>query len=112
MSPREIKIMESRFPQRVELERLCLDKVNNVFRDGPFLVGLSRKTVVKWIQIVESQIGVAAAGDLDRALKVVAESARSEADVSDEVFVDIDHSEVEYAVSVLESALSGLSASN
>jgi hypothetical protein len=97
--------MESRFPQRVELERACLDKVNEVFRDGPALVGLSNKTISVWIRDIVPRIGGAAADRLSSALRVAADAARSEADISDEVFVDVEPAEAEFAKRTLEAAL-------
>lgn len=100
--------MESRFPQRVALERRVLDMVNSSMSGVDPLVGLADVTVAVWVERLPKKWGVKRLTELEVALRLSAEAARSEADVSDEVFVDIDEEEAEVAIARLREALDQL----
>ncbi|WP_146093115.1 hypothetical protein [Xanthomonas arboricola] len=102
--------MESRFPKRVELERKCLDVVNNSTLMAP-LVGLSLVTVRRWIYAARLEQPNADWDDIYRALALAAEASRSEADISDEIFIDIAEEEAEQAINQLILAMRSLDSS-
>ncbi|WP_155758412.1 hypothetical protein [Xanthomonas arboricola] len=99
--------MESKFPKRVELERRCLDTVNDSTLRTP-LVGLSLVTIRRWISDSREEQPHADWDGIYEALALNAEASRSEADISDEIFVDISEEEAERAISQLKIALRSL----
>ncbi|MCC3256068.1 hypothetical protein [Xanthomonas campestris] len=103
--------MESRFPKRVELERKCLDVVNKSALIAP-LVGLSLVTVRRWIYAARLEQPNADWDNIYRTLALAAEASRSEADISDEIFVDISEEEAEHAINQLTLAMRSLDSSH
>lgn len=100
--------MESRFPQRVALERRVLDAINSSLVAEP-LVGLSYKTIKSWLAKLRSSRNAGDLSELEVAVLLCAEAARSQADISDEIFVDIDEAEAASALERLNRALLSVS---
>lgn len=100
--------MELRFPQRVALEREALDAVNLKFGEIKPLVGLSYSAVQTWASNMKSVLDLRAIDRLVVAVHRIAEAARSEADVSDEIFVDVDPLKANEALATLREVLAEL----
>lgn len=100
--------MESKFPQRVALERRVLDLVNSSSIAEPPLVGLANVTVSRWLSGLSRRLASHEIAELEVAIRLSAEAVRSEADISDEVFVDIDEVQANSAIRRLAAALDNL----
>lgn len=99
--------MESRFPERIRIERAALDAIASAF-PGHELPGLSKAAIERWMREMRSTLGPGEIRLVVAALRIVAEVSRSEADVSDEVFCDIEQVEADEAIDGLLSALAEL----
>lgn len=101
--------MNSRFPKRVALERQALDCLNecNIFRTP--LVGFSTAAIDRWwASSVVPSFGAVDSQHLRTALLSIAHAARAEADISDEIFVDIREDESSLAIDRLRKSIERL----
>ncbi|MBD9435722.1 hypothetical protein IB223_06440 [Pseudoxanthomonas sp. PXM03] len=90
---------------RVALERRALDIINSSVGVGRPIPGFSYVAIDSWIDSIASQFGDDFISILRDVLYEVAEASRSEADISDEVFVDIDQEAAESTFQLLTSVL-------
>ncbi|MFB9036227.1 MULTISPECIES: hypothetical protein [Xanthomonas] len=97
--------MKSRFPQRIALERQVLDLVNSSSLSNKPLVGLSRKAIDAWIFTLSNSYGEAKLQRIISSILNVARAARAEADVSDEIFLDIDVEKADLALERLRQCI-------
>jgi hypothetical protein len=101
--------MESRFPQRVALERRALDTVHLQLGGACApLAGLTYAAIRIWARQFSELYTQQSSDAVVAALYQLAEAARSEADVSDEIFSDVSPEEAEDALAALRVALANL----
>jgi hypothetical protein len=103
--------MESKFPQRVALERMSLDAVNGSGLFSSDLVGLSMACINVWLEHVMGVTQSESRDALFAALVDISHACHAEADISDEIFHDIDPSVALSALDRLKSTLARMGSS-